>query len=318
MNRVRAVFLEPFWGFLFALLPWLLLIPLLVHEPLKSELIVNSVGLKIPLNSYTNYAFSASFLTLLGFVLVRVINEFNLLIKENYLIGLVISALGSIILNFDSFSASCLATLIYTLGLYWLCKSPKEGNLNRYVFNAGFCFFLSIFFDVKFLIITPISFLLLLFLRTFSIRIVWVFLSAFVVILATLQQLNYIFNDSFIKLNDLLRVGSPLIQKLSDFQGLVLVSLFVFQLLLGFGSISKLYISLSNKLKSVSRILFYGLILLASLVVIERLSVGYFQNTIFLTASLSFIITINFMFTKNKWLLRLNASSLFISAYLFF
>ncbi|GEM_PF-5774360 len=318
MNRVRAIFLEPLWGFVFSILPWLLLLPLFLNKTAGSDFIINCLDIKLEIKGYVNYLLSASFLSLLGIVLMRLINELNLLIKENYLIGLMIAIIGSIILNYNGFTTSCLATLFFALGIFWLCKSPKEGNLNKYVFNAGIFLFLPVFLDVKFLIITPLSLMLLFFLRTFSFRIILVFISTFALITFVLQQLHYLVTDDFFSMSELFHSNPSLKPGLTENQTYVLLALLLFQLILALESFSHLFISLSNKLKSVNRIFFYSFIILSMLVIAEKLNVGNVIRTVYLLPSLSLIITLNIMFSRNKWLMRVNFLGVICSLVFFF
>jgi len=318
MNRVRAVFLEPFWGFLFALLPWVLLIPLLLDDSGGMLLELKSLELEIDLNNFMNYALSASFLSLIGLIFIKLFNQLNVLVKENYLIGLVVSILGSVMLNINGFTAPCLAVLFYTLGLYWLCNSPKEGKLNKYVFNAGFFFFLSVLAKSEFLLIVPLGLVLLLFLRTFRFRMIAVFFSAFLALILLLEQLNFLLKDEFIEFKHLVSFHDQNLTRISEILAFNFIGLFVFQLVLSIFSFSNLFISLNNKLKAIIRILFYGFVILAALFLLEKLLIKGFSSLVYLMPLISLLITVNVMFTKNKWLFRINLFGLTFSMLVFF
>lgn len=318
MNRVRAAFIEPIWGFLFALLPWVLMLPVFFLEYAEFELKIVAFDIDFTVTKWMNYVFCAVYLSLQGVVINRIINRLNLFVKENYLAALFISVFGSMVLLKEGFDVSCLAAWLYSVGVFWLCKAPKEGRLNRYVFNSGFFIFLAVLLDLKFLSIAPLCLILILFLRTFSFRDVFVFLSAPIVILVIVQQFQFLLHGETLKMNDLILAAAERTEGLSHQQMTATLALLGIQLMLLLGSVPKLHAFLNNKFKAISRIFICGFLLLCGLVLVDLMSFGRYNSLIYMIPAISLFITANYMFIRNKWILRVHFLSVGLFLFFFF
>ena len=318
MIRVRAVFLEPIWGIVFFFLPWILMSPILFTHVFNNSVKISLLGYEGFFNHYVFYICSSLFLSLTGFISSRLINELNLFSKENYLIALVIAVLGAVLLCFSNFSNVCISCFTYFIGLFWLCKSPKEGKLDRQIFNAGFFFFLGVIVDLRFIIIAPLNVVLLLLLRSISFRTILVFLSSFLVIVLVIQQVYFLFFESFLSLESIFSAHLNEENHLELGQSQVLIAFIVLQTLLLLGSFPRLLSLVSNRVKSTLRMFLYSTALMALLFFLDFLSQGFFEHSIYTLPFLAILVTINLMFTRSKVLLIIHFISILFFLLVFF